>query len=905
MTGTLLESKFHVPRPRGRLVARPRLSERLRHGTESALTLVSAPAGFGKTTLLTDWLATEVGAGRSAAWLSLDRRDNDPALFWTYLVAALQKASTNGLGAGALSLLKAPRPPIEAVLTELLNDLHAITHDVVLVLDDYHVIDASDVHDGMSFLLEHLPPQIHVVIAGRADPPFPLARMRARGELVEIRAADLRFTPREAAQYLDEVARLDLATEDVAALEDRTEGWIAALQLAALSLQGRADVSGFIGRFAGNDRYIVDYLVEEVLAHQPEPVRAFLLTTAVLDRLTGPLCDAVTGRADGTRMLVDLERANLFIIPLDDRREWYRYHHLFADVLRARLPGEAPELVRVLHQRASRWFESHDLAEEAVGHALTARDFDRAAHLVELAVPMIRRHRQDGTLFGWLRALPDDAVRRSPVLSAYYGYMLLVAGDLDAVEPRLDDAQRALAAAPDGPVPWADTEELRSLPATIAVYRIGLAQARGDVAGVSEHARRALEVAGPGDHFLRGAAGGFLGIAAWAQGDVSTALPTFTEAMASLRATGNLVDELSSTVALADMWLAAGRPHTARRIYERALQAAQDQGEPVPRATADLHVGLSEIDLEAGDIASAERHLETAAALGERASMTENRYRWFVATGRVAAAEGDAQRAVDLLDQAEQLQRPSLVPNVRPVAAVRARLHIAQGRLAEAADWARETGVSATDEVGYLSEFDHLTVVRLLLARHRAHHDVGAIEQALGLLDRLREAAENTGRAGSLIEIRMLTALAHDARGHRPLARAALGDAFTEAPEPDGYARLFLDEGAPMTDLLRDAEHHGIAVDHARRLLSTGATVEPEARDPDLLTERELQVLRLLAGELSGPQIARELYVSHNTLRTHTKHIFTKLDVTTRRAAVRRARERGLIRPDLTPPVTS
>ncbi len=902
MVGPLLETKLHVPRRRRGLVARPRLNERLSQGAEWALTLVSAPAGFGKTTVLTEWLAA-APAGLFPAWLSLDQRDNDPVLFWTCLVTALNTAA-HGVGANALSLLQSPQAPMEAVLATLLNDLGAISDDVVLVLDDYHVIEARDVQDGMAFLLEHLPPQMHLVIATRADPALPLARLRGRGELAEIRAADLRFTSDEAAAYLTEVAGLDLAAEDVAALEERTEGWIAALQLAALSLQGREDVSGFIARFAGDDRYIVDYLVEEVLRHQPDPVRGFLLRSAVLDRLTGRLCDAVTGRDDGSDMLVALERANLFIVPLDDRREWYRYHHLFADVLRARMLAEQSDLVPLLHQRASQWYERHDLAEEAVMHAVAARDFDRAAYLMEMAVPAIRRNRQDAMLIGWLKALPDDAVRRSPVLSVFYGYMLMVSGDLDAFERRLDDAERALASVSAGAShPWADTEELRTLPATIAVYRASLAQARGDVPRTAEHARHALDLAGPNDHLARGAATGFLGLAAWARGDVSTALETFTQAVASLKAAGNLVDELSSTVVLADMWLAAGRPGRSGRLYERALQRAEAHGVTLPRATADLHVGLGEIDRDVGDLHSARRHLEIAEASAEGAPMTESRYRWFVAMARLVDAQGDPAGAVTFLDRAEELYRPGFFPDVRPIAAMRARVWIAQGKLADAAEWARERNVAVTDEVDYLREFDHLTLVRLLIAQYRAHPDTAALDRAARLLDRLFGAAETSGRAGNLVEIRMLQALVHDAQGHRRQAVESLARALAQAPEPSGYVRLFLDEGAPMMGLLRDATHHGVAGEHARRLL--GLSASPNADAPgarqrpvssaESLSDRELQVLRLLDSALSGPQIARELFVSYNTLRTHTKHIFTKLDVTSRRAAVLRARERGLM----------
>ncbi len=480
----------------------------------------------------------------------------------------------------------------------------------------------------------------------------------------------------------------------------------------------------------------------------------------------------------------------------------------------------------------------------------------------------------------------------------------------DGVEPRLDDAERALAAVPDGAAPpWADTEELRTLPATIAVYRASLAQARGDAAGVEEHARHALALARPGDHLARGAASGFLGLAAWAKGDVPAALQTFTQAVASLHAAGNLVDELSSTVVLADMWLAAGRPGKARRLYRAALQRAEFHGESVARATADLHVGLSEIDCEAGDLGSARQHLETAAVFLDRGSMNESRYRWFVAMGLIARAEGDPDRAIDLLDQAEPLYRRGFFPEVRPIGAMKARVWIAQGKLSEAAGWARDRDVSVTDDASYLSEFDHLTLVRLLIAQHREHPDAGATEGVHRLLERLLQAAEASGRDGSVVEIRMLQALARDVQGHRPQAREALGRALAGAPEPGEYVRLFLDEGAPMLGLLRDAAHHrtthhSVGGDHAHRLLglATPAGAQPAApghRPPsssaDALSGRELQVLRLLGSELSGPQIAGELFISHNTLRTHTKHIFTKLEVASRQAAVRRARERGLM----------
>lgn len=618
-------------------------------------------------------------------------------------------------------------------------------------------------------------------------------------------------------------------------------------------------------------------------------------------------------------MLVTLERANLFVIPLDDQREWYRYHHLFADVLRGRLLSEEPGQIPLLHQRASRWHESHDHTEDAVRHALAGQDFDRAAHLMELAVPMLRRSRRDAVLFGWLKELPDAAIRRSPVLSVFHGGLLLGSGDLPGAESRLADAERALATVPDGSKPRADTEEVQTVPATIAVYRASLAQARGDVAGTAAHARQALDLARPEDHLARGAASGFLGLAAWADGDMPGALRTFMQAVGSLHAAGNLVDELSSTVVLADMWLASGRPGQARSLLQDALRLADARGESMLRSSTELHVGLSEICRQVGDLAGARNHLEAAAVFVERGPMTESRYRWFLARGLVALDEGNPDRAIGYLDQAEQLFRPGFFPDVRPIPAIKARVWVRQGNLSGAAGWASACGIAVTDEASYMGEYSHLTLVRLLIAQQRTQPATGAVEGALALLNRLLALAAASGRAGSVVEIRMLQALAQDVLGDRRQAQEALGSALAETPEPDEYVRLFLDEGPPMVELLRgavrgatreatrEATHDGGAAarvrDRARRLLSLGEPPQPPPSGPgerppsdvDPLSERERQVLRLLDSELSGPEIARALFISHNTLRTHTKHIFTKLGVTSRRAAVRRARDCGLV----------
>jgi LuxR family transcriptional regulator, maltose regulon positive regulatory protein len=924
MAGPLLETKLRVPRLRRALVARPRLSERLSRGAESALTLLSAPAGFGKTTLLTEWLADAPADGRSAAWLSLDQRDNDPAVFWTYLIAALQTAAP-GVGTGALVQLQSPQAPIEAVLATLLNDLGAVSDGVVLVLDDYHVIDARDIHEGMAFILEHLPPQFHLVIAGRADPALPLSRLRGRGELVEIRAADLRFTPDEAATYLNGVMGLVLRAEDVAALEGRTEGWIAALQLAALSLQGRDDAAGFIAGFAGDDRYIVDYLVEEVLQRQPQNVRSFLLNTSILSRLSGSLCDAVTGQDGGKAMLDALDRGNLFLVQLDDRRQWYRYQHLFGDVLRAHLLDEQPDRVHELHLRASAWYERNGERSEAIRHALAGRDFTRAADLVELAIPAMRKSRQEATLRRWIEELPGELVRVRPVLSVGYAGTLILGGELDGVEARLEDAERWLdtpTGAHLGPeassagMVVGDDDEFRALPGTIELYRAAQALARGDVPGTVRHARRALELSPEEDHLRRASASGMLGLASWTSGDLEEGHRAYADCMAGLRRAGHVADTFGCAIAMADIRRTQGRLGDAMRTYEQALQLASEPGGSVLRGTADMYVGMSELHREHNDLPAATQHLLRSQELGEHIGLPQNPYRWRVAMARIREAEGDLGGALDLLNEAEHLYVSDYFPNVRPVPALRARVLVAQGALGEALGWAREQGLSVDDDLSYPREFDHVTLARVLLAQAVEDHADRAerpLHEATQLLERLVKAAEEGGRTGSVIEILVLQALAHQRLGDIPAALVSLQRALPLA-EPHGYVRVFVDEGPPMASLLRasarvaQGEHKAAAPSYVRRLLAavdeTGDSTpvrqglaEPGQGLLEPLSKRELDVLRLLGTDLDGPDIARELVVSLNTVRTHTKNIYAKLGVNNRRAAVRRAEELDLLSP--------
>lgn len=921
-----LATKLRVPALRRELVPRARLLEGLssKSGSVPRLVLIAAPAGFGKTTLLNQWLALETKIADdqpvSVAWVSLDSGDSDVRRFLMDLIESVGRVA-DGVGADALALLGSTRDLlIEDILASLLNDLDEVDGRTVLALDDYHLADSSEVHQAVTFLLDNLPPRLTIAITTRADPPLPLARLRTRGQLLEVRAADLRFTQDEAESFFNEVMDLDLGPARVAALEARTEGWAAGLQLAALSARAHTKtgvpgaVDEFVDAFSGSHRFVLDYLVEEVLGSQTQEMREFLISTSVLHQMTGDLCDALTGSTGGTESLEALDKGNVFIVPLDDRRQWYRYHHLFADALRARAMSQSPERVAEHHRAASRWYAEQGMLADAFTHASASGDAERTADIFELGLPDLRKRRQDQTLLDWLAVLPEEVVRVRPLLATAFAWSRLVQGDLDGVGEWLDLAESGLSA-DAAPIAWltigrlADVAQerdntLRMLPATVAVYRASLAQARGQTEDSIAHAQRAQALADPRDHFARGAAAGFLGLAAWARGDLLTAVETFGEAVQQLHAADNVSDELGASVVLASMSLALGRPDEARQIYEQSLKTADQHPGPALSITGDLHVGLADVLREEACLEAAAQHLKEARELGDIASLPENRYRWYAAMAGLLIAEGDLNGADQMLHEAEQRYIPGFFPDVRPIPAAQARVWISQGRFGEARRWAEQHRANDIDQGSYLDEFNQLTLARLLVAEHRTASDSLAdhIDRALAILNRIIESV-GPARTSSLVEATIVRAMAHHAAANLDDALADIRAAITVGV-PVGYRRLFLDEGEPMTDLLRAvlSSATGEAVAEFASLLLAAA--EPQrassivvAASPggDALSDRELDVLRMLATELTGPQIARQLFISVNTLRTHTKRIFTKLDVNTRRAAIARAQHLDLL----------
>jgi LuxR family maltose regulon positive regulatory protein len=780
-------------------------------------------------------------------------------------------------------------------------------------LDDYHLVDSGPVHESVAFLLENLPPGLRVVVSSRADPPLPLARLRARGQLAELRAADLRFTSEEAAALLGEAAGPGLPGTAVTALVARTEGWAAGLQLAALSLQGHTDAAGFVAAFSGSHRFVLDYLADEILDSQAGPVRAFLLETSVLERLSGELCDAVTGRVGSQAMLQDIERAGLFLVPLDEVRGWWRYHQLFADLLRARLQAEQPGRVQALHRAAAAWCDEHDLADDAVRHALAAGDAAWAARLVERNVEALLGRSEGATLRRWLSALPAESVRDRPRLCLAQAYGAAQGFQLEALEALLDDAERAYAVSGDEPYepslgrPQGDSV-LANVPAGIAFLRASLARLRGNADLAADYDRQALAQLGEDDWLLRSFVRWNLAVVDWLHGRLGPAERGLAEVLAERRAAGEAFGGFLPMRArhdLGEVQRAQGNLDAAAATYRQALDTAGESSQAALMGPA--HVGLAQVLYERDELTAALDHATRGVALCQQLAFTAALATGLAVVARIRHAQGDAAGAREAMGEAGRIGlSPQVITLFNPVPSHRARLLLAQGDVHAAAQWTTAAGLSPDDEPNYPQEPAYLVLARVLLARNDP-------VPALALLQRLLDAAASQGRTGSIIEIQALRALALAAHGDHASALGALAEALTLAC-PQGYVRVFADEGAPMRVLLAQLSAARRGQQHAARRIDPGylaallracgqadaapppgraAAAPPGLAEP--LTDRELDVLRLIAAGKSNQRIAHDLFVALDTVKTHVTHILGKLGAANRTEAAARARQLGLI----------
>ena len=959
---SILRTKLFIPPPRRDLVPRSRLTQRLDQGLRRGhrVLLISAPAGFGKTTLVSEWVHT-VGAHRDApldtpphiAWLSLDEGDNDPARFLTYVIAALRSIQAD-LGQGVFGALQSPQsPPIEAVLTSVINEITALPGTIILVLDDYHLIEAQQVHDALAFLLDHLPPPpggmrpgggMHLVIATREDPHLPLARLRARGHLTELRAMELRFTSSEAAEFLNRVMGLDLSAQDIAALEDRTEGWIAGLQLAALSMLGRKDTSSLIRSFTGSHRYVLDYLIEEVLEQQPASVQTCLLQTSVLDRLTGPLCEAVcSGLAEATigsgkpiassgasgkgeAFLETLEHANLFIVPLDEERRWYRYHHLFADLLRQRLHQKHPDWVPVLHHRASAWFEQNGFADAAIEHALRAQDSERAACLIEEHADAIWQGGEHAKLRRWLAGLPAEVRFSKPDLCIIHAWALFTSGQQEEAEQSLQAAEKAielnnhraselLPAEEDKP-PDPGTNRIRGRAATIRAF---LASYWGDVAGSIEYARLALETLPEQDLAWRSTATVALSDAYSFGGQAEAAVRARWDALEASKAASNIYMALITSMKLAVTLRLQGHLQQAIELCRQHVQLAETIGWSQTPVVGCLLAVWGEVLAELDDLDGALDRTATGVDLAERGSDLALTGWSYLCLVMVLFSRGDVAGAGRIIQKMQGIARKRALPTfvANPMAAWQARIWLAQGQLDAAFQWLTERELQAGGDLASLHDLDYVElteyvgIARVLIAQ-------GRVGEATVLLQRLLDRSEALEYPSRAIQILLLQALAFEAGDDTPQAMTALEHAMALA-RPAGFVRTFVNEGPAMARLLRAAAARGTMPDYTAKLLAAFQTTEdrrpmiaalgpssvfrgPSSLAPSAperlvedLSVRELEVLQLIAEGLTNREIATRLFVSLNTVKAHTRNIYGKLGVHNRTQAVARARDLGIL----------
>ncbi len=872
----LLATKLHAPPEPPHLVPRQRLLAQVDEGLCRNLTLISAPAGFGKTTLLSEWRASAAGQRWPLSWLSLDEGDGDPARFLAYLIAALQRIDP-AVGHATQAMLQSPQPPPpEALLTALINDVANVASPFALVLDDYHVIDSPPVHQHVAFLLDHQPPQLRVVILTREDPPLQLSRLRARGQVAEIRQADLQFTLEETTDFLRQVTRLELDQADVAVLQQRTEGWIVGLQLLALSLRGRADARQLIRSFAGSDRYILDYLTDEVFQRQPIDVRDFLLKTSILDRLSASLCDVVAERHNSHSLLSTLEHANLFIIPLDPAREWYRYHHLFVDLLRHRLKVEAPQAVPQLHQRASRWYADHGFRHEAIHHALAAADWERAAELMSIASDDLLKRGETVTLLNWYHALPEDFVRARSRLCLEYSWLLIFAAQLDEAESHLRQAEQLAQNDP-------------ALLGQILTAQAYVARTRGDGRSTFELSQRALALLRPEDDTSRSIVAMNLGMAYWYAGHLSGAQQMLGDAREAAHRSGNNYAAAMAQIFLCRVVAARGQLHQAAAAYQQFIAASGS----APVAALAL-IDLARLLYEWNELEAAAQQAQRTIELSRRGGNAEVVLASYRTLALIKQAQGDIVSAQAALQESIHLvEQPGLSPSARwHELAYRVLIALLGRDLATCAQLIDQ--YPPLDQVETLPDYLLLssTYARWLLMQ-------GQRAACAEILATRHEKASRAGALQANVETRALQALAAATREE---AASFVNEALALA-EPEGYIRTFVDLGEPMRLLLlRMKAEGGRMKSYVDTLLAAFPTQEELHPSSFILqslveplTERELDILRLLPTELSTHELAEHFVVSINTIKTQLKSIYAKLGAHSREEAVEKARALNLL----------
>ena len=886
MIPPVLKTKLYIPAPRAELVRRNRLTEMLQAGLQRRLTLVSSPAGFGKTTLICAWIRE---CDQPAAWLSLEDSDNDPVRFLSYLTTALQTIQPKAAQDVLSGFLTVKPSAAESVLTELLNEFAEIKEHCILVFDDYHLIHDNRIHGYLGFLVEHLPQKLHLVLCTRADPPLPLAALRARGQLTELRAGDLRFTREETVEFLNRLMGLDLSVSDIHVLADHTEGWIAGLQMAAVSLQGRRDASVFIKSFTGSNRYILDYLVEEVLSRQPKSIQEFLLKTSILNRLTGPLCEVVSEQPDSGAVLEQLERNNLFIVPLDSERLWYRYHLLFADLLRRRAEQIYSEQMPELHRRASRWYEENDMITEAIDQTLAEKDFDRAMQLIQNHTQSTLMRSEFATVLRWIEALPEHLVCTRPLVCVYHALGLLMAGaPMNQIQARLDTAVRA--------------DSTETIGGQLAAFRAFLAAIQGDIEESLRQSNLALELLPEEEQFFRSAISRVLANVTYASsGDIPKSIRVFEENIRRSQAAGNITIAGALMSELGELRTLQGRLHEAKTTYEQAIEQTVDStGTSMPVAGLAM-IGLGNLLRERNELHSAETLLNDGIELVRNLGVIGT-LDGYIALARVKQAQGDPREAQKVMDTVHKIatrfdasELDDLMVDLH-----RARLWLVQNQVQAAERWhddwvARRQRTN--EHLPYvLQELDQILHTRILLAK-------GKLDDCLKVTRQLQKNADKLGRNGVVLESLVLQCLAFSAKGDMEQALHSLEQALSFA-EPQEYLRIFLDEGPPMAQLLYEAANRGVHREYVGRILSVFPPDRPHQRPAgaaeqliEPLSQRELEVLQLLARGSSNKEVARQLFISLPTVKWHTSNIYGKLGVQNRNQAVAKARALGLLTP--------